>query len=166
MPKVTHPTPDDDDNVFGSAEDYDDPDFIPNIYTKATRTPSDVHHYSFANGAGGGGGGGGAGGGGGTGAGTNNNGRYNVPLFGNHAGSIGASGNSVNGLNGKNTIVGRTDVRDIDNEVTSASTSVIPWLQPTNGMPILSIIPAIYFNHLSLFALNVLILFLGHLSVT
>lgn len=151
--KVTHPTPDDDDNVFGSAEDYDDPDFIPNIYSKATRTPSDVHHYSFSNGGGGGG------------TGTNNNGRYNVPLFGNHAGSIGASGNSVNGLNGKNTVVGRTDVRDIDNEVTSASTSAMPWLQ-LNGIPLLSFLSAIYFNHLSLFALNVLILILGHYSVT
>lgn len=148
--------PDDDDNVFGSAEDYDEPDFVPNIYTKATRTPADAHHYSFANGGGGGGGGG-------AGAGANNNGRYNVPLFGNHAGS--ASGNSVTGLNGKNTIVGRTDIRDIDNEVTSASASAMPW-SPLNGMPMLSIVPAIYLGHLSVFALNVFILILGHYSVT
>lgn len=151
MPKVTHPVPDDDDAVFGSAEDYDDSDMMPNIFTKPTRTSSDSHHYSFTNG-----------GSGGT---ANNNGRYNVPLFGNHAGSIGASGNSVNGINGKNSIVSRTDVRDIDNEVTSAAAKMTTtmaspsiWLSICNGMPLLLSIPAIHFNYLTLFVMNLLIL--------
>lgn len=156
MPKVTHPVSDDDDNVFGSAEDYDDSDMI---FTKPTRTSPDSHHYSFTNGGGGGGGA------------VNNNGRYNVPLFGNHAGSIGASGNSVNGINGKNAIVSRTDVRDIDNEVTSsATTTQIPspaiWLNICNRMPLLSIIPTIYFNYLTIFVVNLLSLIFSHCSVT
>lgn len=122
---------------------------MPNIFTKPTRISPDMHHYSFTNGGA-----------------ANNNGRYNIPLFGNHAGS--ASGNSVNGINGKNAIVSRTDVRDIDNEVTSAaSTPIINTIRSVHfNMALLSIIPAIYFNYSYLFVTNVLIAIFSLYSVT
>lgn len=110
-PKVTHPAlgPDDDDNIFGSAEDYDDSD-SPNVYMRPTKTSSDGfgannnHHYPYqSNHA------------------SNNNARFNIPLFG--SGSNGAGGNVGNGingnaLNGNNGIVTRTD-----NEAASTATA-------------------------------------------
>lgn len=116
-PKVTHPAlmSDDDDNIFGSAEDYDDADLSPNIYLKPTKTSSD--------------------GGGGAGSGTftaNQNNHHHFPykpLFGNTGiGSNSAGGNvgsGINGnsINGNNGIVTRTEVRSYDNEVSTATAS-------------------------------------------
>lgn len=117
-PKVTHPSlvSDDDDNIFGSAEDYDDADLSPNVFVRPTKTSSDGfgvnnHHYPYQSSHG-----------------TNNNARYNIPLFGgsgsNAAGNV---GNGINGnaLNGNNAIVTRTEVRSSDNEVSSATASAI-----------------------------------------
>lgn len=119
-PKVTHPAlvSDDDDNIFGSAEDYDDADLSPNIFLRPTKTSSDGfgannnnHHYPYQNSH------------------SNNNARFNIPLFGG-GGSNGASGNAGNGingnaLNGNNAIVTRTEVRSSDNEVSTAAASTI-----------------------------------------
>lgn len=109
---------DDDDNIFGSAEDYDDADLSPNIYLKPTKTSSDNNN-------------GGNGGGGGGAFNANNNHHHfpYKPLFGNTGITNGAAGNIVgsgingNSINGNNGIVTRTEVRSYDNEVSTATAS-------------------------------------------
>lgn len=125
-PKVTHPAlvSDDDDNIFGSAEDYDEDDLPPNVYNVRPTKISDGfgannnHHYPYQNSHG-----------------NNNNARYNIPFIGGGGvvggggggGSNAASGNVGNGnaLNGNNGIVTRTEIRSSDNEVSSATASTI-----------------------------------------
>lgn len=115
-PKVTHPSlvSDDDDNIFGSAEDYDDADLSPNVFVRPTKTSTDGfgannHHYPYQSSHGG-----------------NNNARFNVP-FGSGSNAVGGVGNGINGnpLNGNNAIVTRTEVRSFDNEVSSATAPAI-----------------------------------------
>ncbi|XP_031628099.1 lachesin isoform X2 [Contarinia nasturtii] len=119
-PKVTHPPliSDDDDNMFGSAEDYDDPDLSPNIFSRPTKTSdgfgiNNNHHYPYQNSHGN--------------SNNNNNARYNIP-FSSGGGSNGAGGNvgnGINALNGNNAFVTRTEVRAFDNEVSSTAASTI-----------------------------------------
>lgn len=122
-PKVTHPSlvSDDDDNIFGSAEDYDD-ELSPNIFLRPTKSSSDGfganvngnsnnhHHYPYQNSHG-------------NGNNNNNNARFNIPLFGGGGsnGAAGSVGTGINGnaLSGNNAIVTRTG--SSDNEVTSAA---------------------------------------------
>lgn len=134
-PKVTHPSlvSDDDDNIFGSAEDYEeDGDLSPNIYLRPTKTSSDAfgtnangnnnnnhHHYPYQNSHGNG-----------NNNNNNNNARFNknIPLFG--AGSNGAAGSvgtGINGnaLNGNNAIVTRTGSSDNEVSNAAASTAII-----------------------------------------
>lgn len=123
-PKVTHPAliSDDDENIFGSAEDYDDPDLSPNIFSRPTKTSLDGfginnHHYPYQNSHSN------------SNSNTNNNPRYNIP-FGVGSGSNGAGGNvgtGINGnaLNGNNAFVTRTENRGFDNEVSSTAASTI-----------------------------------------
>lgn len=119
-PKVTHPAlvPDDDENIFGSAEDYDDADLTPNIFLRPTKTSSEVfglnnnHHYPYQNSHGG-----------------NNNPKFNIPTLFGGAVSNGASSNVGNGINGNtlngNNAITRTEVRSSDNEVSTATASTI-----------------------------------------
>lgn len=119
----------DDDDLFGSAEEYDDSD-SQNMYLKPTKAPNDngfngnsnnnhhYHHHQYN-------------------ANNNNNAnnaRYNnVPLFGSGIGGVGGvgggggggGGGSSNGAsnNGNNAIVTRTEVRGSDNEVSAATAS-------------------------------------------
>lgn len=130
-PKVTYQPISDDDDLFGSAEEYDDSD-SQNVYLKPTKAPND-------NGFNGNGGGGGGGVGGGSSNSNNNhhyhhhqynannnannNARYNnVPLFGNGIGG-GSGGSTSANNNGNNAIVTRTEVRSSDNEVPAATAS-------------------------------------------
>lgn len=128
-PKVTHPSlvSDDDDTMFGSAEDYDDSDLSPNIFLRPTKTSADGfgvnsnnnnnnnhHHYPHQNSHGNG---------------NNNNARFNIPLFGG-SGSNGAAsnvGNGINGnaLNGNNAIVTRTGNSDNEASNAAASTTIL-----------------------------------------
>lgn len=124
-PKVTYQPISDDDDLFGSAEEYDDSD-SQNVYLKPTKAPNDngfngngnsnnnhhYHHHQYN-------------------ANNNNNAnnaRYNnVPLFGNGIGGVGGVGGgggagSSNGAN-NNGIVTRTEVRGSDNELTAATAS-------------------------------------------
>lgn len=121
-PKVTHPAiVSDDDDRFGSAEDYDDADLSPNIFLRPTKTSSDDfgtnnnnHHYPYQNSNGNG-----------------NNARFNIPLLNPASGHI---GNGINGnaINGNNGIATGTEVRSYDNrDVTSATASVI-FIQNTH----------------------------------
>lgn len=128
-PKVTHPSlvSDDDDNIFGSAEDYDDSDLSPNIFLRPTKAPSDGfgvnnnnnnnnnnhHHYPYQNSHGS--------------SNSNNNARsFNIPLFGGGSSNGAASnvGTGINGnaLNGNNAIVTRTG--SSDNEASNAAASM------------------------------------------
>lgn len=121
-PKVTHPAlvSDDDENVFGSAEDYDDADLSPNIFLRPTKTSSDGygannnHHYPYQSNHGNA---------------NNNNARFNIPFIGGGGpnGASGTAGNGINGnaLNGNNAIVTRTEIRSSDNEVSNAAASTI-----------------------------------------
>lgn len=124
-PKVTHPAlVSDDDDIFGSAEDYDESSDV--FVKQPTKTSSDNiyvsgsnhnnHHYPYNS----------------NNANTNGNaGRYNIPLFSNQAGGGNSATNSngvVNGINGNsmngnNAIVTRTEVRGSDNEVSTSSSS-------------------------------------------
>lgn len=158
IPKVTHPVPDDDDNIFGSAEDYDDSDLSPNIYSKPTKTSSEMHtnnhhHYPFSNG--------------------NNNGRYNIPLFSNTGSNAVSSnvGSTINGnsINGNNGIVTRTEVRGSDNNEVStatASANLILLFDIRKNVKLFSIISNIQSNYLTLFAINLLISAFAQYSAT
>lgn len=124
-PKVTYQPISDDDDLFGSAEEYDDSD---SVYLKPTKAPNDnagfngnannnnnhhYHHHQYNANA--------------NNNGNSNNARYNnVPLFGNGIGGVGVGGNGgSNGANnnGNNAIVTRTEVRGSDNEVSAATAS-------------------------------------------
>ncbi|XP_055303391.1 lachesin-like isoform X2 [Sitodiplosis mosellana] len=150
-PKVTHPAlvSDDDETIFGSAEDYDDSDLSPNIFLRPTKTSSDGfgannnHHYPYQSSHG-----------------NNNNARFNIPLFGG-SGSNGAASNVGTGINGNalnanNAIVTRTEVRSTDNEVSSATAS--PIIAPFAGKHSISNIYSMLFDYnFILFAINLLI---------
>lgn len=153
-PKVTHPAlvSDDDENIFGSAEDYDDSDLSPNIFLRPTKTSSDSfgtnnnHHYPYQSSHGN----------------NNNNARFNIPLFGGSGtnGAAGNVGNAINGnaLNGNNAIVTRTEVRSSDNEVISSATAspIITTFTGRHGSS--SNIYTIFFDYnFILFAINLLI---------
>lgn len=113
---MTHPSlvSDDDDNIFGSAEDYDDADLAPNVFVRPTKTSDGFgvnnHHYPYQSSHG-----------------TNNNARFNIPFGGSGSNAVGSVGNGINGnpLNGNNAIVTRTEVRSFDNEVSSATAPAI-----------------------------------------
>lgn len=113
-PKVTHPSlvSDDDDNIFGSAEDYDDADLSPNIFLRPTKTSSDGfgannnHHYPYQSNHG------------------NNNARFNIPLFGG-TGSNGAGGNVGTGINGNALNANNGIVTRTDNDASTATASAI-----------------------------------------
>lgn len=118
-PKVTHPSlvSDDDDNIFGSAEDYDEDDSQPNVFVRPTKISSDGygsnnnHHYPYQSSHG------------------SNNARYNIPFGGGGGSNVAPSnvGNGINGnaLNGNNGIGTRTEIRSSDNEVSTATASTI-----------------------------------------
>lgn len=151
-PKVTHPAlvSDDDETIFGSAEDYDDSDLSQNIFLRPTKTSSDGfgtnnnHHYPYQSSHG-----------------SNNNARFNIPLFGgsgSNGGAVGNVGNGINGnaLNGNNAIVTRTEVRSSDNEVSSATAS--PIITTFTGTYSSTTIYTILFDYnFILFAINLLI---------
>ena len=154
-PKVTHPAlvSDDDETIFGSAEDYDDSDLSPNIFLRPTKTSSDGfgannnnHHYPYQSSHGN----------------NNNNARFNIPLFGG-SGTNGAAGNVVgsgingNAINGNNAVVTRTEVRSSDNEVSSATASPIinPFTAATYSIS--NIYTMLFHYNFILFAINLLI---------
>lgn len=159
-PKVTHPSlvSDDDDNIFGSAEDYDDSDLSPNIFLRPTKSSSDGtnangnnnnnnhHHYPYQNSHGNGNNN------------NNNNARFNIPLFGGGGanGAAGTVGNGINGnaLNGNNAIVTRTG--SSDNEVTSAAASTAIITAFTDGKHT-KYYAMLFDHHFVVFAFNLLI---------
>lgn len=159
-PKVTHPSlvSDDDDNIFGSAEDYDDADLSPNIFLRPTKSSdgfganantnnnNNHHHYPYQNTHG-------------NGNTNNNNARFNIPLFGG-GGANGAAGNGVgtgingNALNGNNAIVTRTG--SSDNEVTSAAASTAKITAFTDGKQT-KYYAMLFDHHFVVFTFNLLI---------
>lgn len=153
-PKVTHPAlvSEDDETMFGSAEDYDDSDLSQNIFLRPTKTSSDGygtnnnnnHHYPYQTSHGNN---------------NNNNPRFNIPLFGSSGsnGAAGNVGNAINGnaLNGNNAIVTRTEVRSSDNEVSSATAS--PIINTFTGKTSSIIYTMLFDYNFILFAINLLI---------
>lgn len=164
-PKVTYQPISDDDDLFGSADEYDDVD-MQNEYTRTSRTPTDgsvdngasnsndddhhsnhqhSHNTNRNN--------------------HNNNMRYNniQQLFGSgtHGNGVGAH-NGVSGGSGTNgngnAIVTRSDIRGVDNEVSTATASanIIVAFYEYNGH---------YYNY-KLFGMHLLISILIRSIVT
>ena len=140
------PISDDDDQIFGSAEEYDDIGDTPNMFVKPTRTSLDNIYNGHSHGH------------------NHNNGNHNnhhhgnnqhsrynnIALFGGSAGTN--SGSAASGISGgagaNGGIVTRNEVRGSDNELSTAGASAHFAVNSHN-----------YQWHSTIFAINLLISF-------